>query len=153
MLEHHLGHVDALLLVLVDDDDRLGIVGHVHLLQFGSIGTGLGNLREHCLDFLLHLVDVDVTDHDDALVVGAVPLLVVLLQEWTLKVVDNLHQTDRHTVAVLRAGIEFGQVALQHTHLGRRAQSPLLVYDAALLLNLLLFQEQAVGPVPENHQA
>lgn len=56
-------------------------------------------------------------------------------------------------VAVLRTGIELGQVALQHAHLGAGAQTPLFVNHATLLLYLLLFEQQSVGPVVENEQA
>ena len=151
VLEHHFDHVVALLLVLVDDDDGLGIVGHRLQLHLGGISAGGGYLAKHVLDLLLHLVDVHVAHNDDALVVGAVPLLVVLLQERALEVVDDFHQADGHAVAVLRAGIELGQVTLQHAHLGAGAQAPLLVDDATLLLDFLLLQQQAVGPVPQNH--
>ena len=152
VLHEDVYHVVGLFLVLVDDDDGLGIVGHgLGGDQCALLGQHDG--REEFLDLLLHAVDVDVAHHDDALVVGAVPLLVVLLQEGALKVVDNLHQSDGHAVAVLGAGVELGQVALQHAHLGTGAQAPLLVDDATFLLYLLLLQQQAVGPVVEDEQA
>ena len=55
-------------------------------------------------------------------------------------------------MAVLRVGVELGQVALQHAHLCAGPESPLLVDDAALLLNLLGLQQQTVGPVVEDEQ-
>ena len=152
MLDHHLYHIDSLLLVLIDDHDGLCIVGHILQHHLGGIGSRLGNLREHCLDLLLHLIHVDITNHDDSLVVGTIPLLIVRLQERTLEIVDNLHQTNRHAMTVLRAGIELRQVTLQHTHLGRGTQTPLLMDDTTLLLDLLLFKQQTIGPVPKYHQ-
>ena len=151
VLHHQRNDVVALLLILVDDDNRLVIVRNGFRRNQCTVLRQL-NGREEVLDLLFNLVYIHVTDDDDGLIVRTVPLLVVSLQEGTLEVVDNLHQTDRHTIAVLRIRIQLGQVALQHTHLGTGAQAPLLVNHATLFFNLLLLQQQTVGPVEENQQ-
>ena len=117
MLHENLDDIILLLLVLVDHEDGLGIVWH-------GIGCHLCGIlrqydgREQVLDLLLHLVHIDITHDDDGLIVRTIPFLIISLQEGALKIVDDLHQSDRHTIAVLRTRIELGQVALQHTHLG-----------------------------------
>ena len=151
MLHHHPHLVGALLLVLVDHVDGFRIVGHRLFRHQGTV-LGQHNGREQVLDLLFYLVDIHVANNDEALIVRTVPLLIVRLQERTLEVVDDLHQSDRHAVAVFRAWVELWEVALQHTHLGRSAQAPLLVDHATLLLYLLLLQQQTVGPVIEDEQ-
>ena len=150
-LDHHIHNAILHFLVLVYHIDRLGIVGH----GLGNDGSGiLGHLdgREERLDLLLHFVDVEVADDDDGLVVGTVPLLIVVAQHFRLEVVDNLHQTDRHTMTVLRTRIQLRQIAFQHTGHGRCAQAPLLVDNATFLINLCRLQQQTVGPVVQDEQ-
>ena len=151
MLDQHLNNIIGLFLVLVNDDDGLVVVrNRFH----GDQCTVLRQLdgREERLDLLLHLIDVHVTHNDQRLVVRTVPLLVVSLQEGTLEVVDDFHQTDGHAMTVFRVGVQLRQVALQHTLRGTGTQAPLFVDDATLLLYLLLFQQQTVSPVIENQQ-
>ena len=151
MLEHQHDVVVLHLLVLVDDIDGLVVVGNGNVLYQSTV-LGQYDAAEQFLDLGLHLIYIHVTHDDESLIVGTVPFLVVRLQEGTLEVVDNLHQTDRHAVAVLTVRIELGQVTLEHTLGSTGTQAPLLVDDATLLLNLLLFQEQTVSPVIENEQ-
>ena len=100
MFHQHLHDVIALLLILVDHVDGLIIIGHRVCCHQGAI-LRQHDGREQLFYLLLYLVHIDITHHDDSLVVRTVPLLVISLQEGTLEVVDNLHQTDRHAVTVL----------------------------------------------------
>ena len=152
MLEHDIYHRHALLLVLVDDHDGFGIVGH-QLVHDGSGVLGVGHGAEELLDLGLGLVDIHVTDHDDTLVGGMVPLLVVVAQFLGLEVVDDRHQSDGVSFSVLRTRVELGEVALEHAAAGRGAQAPLLVDDTALLVYLLGLQQQTVCPVAQDEQA
>ena len=147
----HLHNAILHLLILVNDNDGLGIVGH-SLSHDGSRILWHLDGREEFLDFLLHLVHVEVTYYDDSLVVGTIPLLVVVAQHLRLEVVDNLHQTDGHAVTILRARIQLGQVALKHSHHGTGTQTPLLMNHTTLLLNLLGLQQQAISPVVQDEQ-
>ena len=150
--EEELQQAFCLLLVLVNEVDGLVVVGHGVEFVGGSV---LGHLdsREEGLDFALHLVHVDVAHHDDALQVGAIPLFVVVAQFLGLEVVHHAHQADGVAFAVARAGVECGQVAEEHAARGRGAHAPFLVYHAALLVNFLGQQQQAVAPVAQNEQA
>ena len=151
MLHQHLHNVIALFLILVDNDDGLCIVGYRVLNNLFWVLWQL-NVGKHTLNLFFYLVYIYITYYDDGLVVRTIPLLVVCLQEWTLKVVDNLHQSDRHAIAILRTWIELWQIALQHALLSTCAQAPLLVDNATFLLNLFLLKQQTVGPVIQNQQ-
>ena len=152
MLEEHLDDSLALLLVLVNDIDGLGVVGHRIELVGGRIFLGLDG-GEYALDLCLYLIYVNIADNDDALEVGAIPLLVVGAQEVRLEIVDDAHQTDRHTLAVARTGIEVGQLAVEDAHHGAGAHTPFLVDDTALLVDFVGLEEEAIGPVVENPEA
>ena len=151
MFHQHFHNIVALLLILVDDKNSLVIVGHRIGRHQGTV-LRQHNRREKRLDFLFDLININITHHDDGLIVRTIPFLVVCLQERTLEVVDNLHQSDRHAMTVFRVRIQLGQVALQHTHLGTGTQSPLLVNHATFLLYFLLFQQQSISPIEEYQQ-
>ena len=152
MLHEHDHLVDTHLLVLLEDVDGFLVVGHLlghHLRGFGA------NLdaAEEFLHLLLEVVHVNVAHHDDGLIVGTIPLLIVFLQRLGLEVVDDAHQADGHAHAVLRAGIELGQRAGNHALRGAFAQSVLVVHHVALLHYLVLLQQQAVAPVLQDEHA
>ena len=151
MLHHVLHHVGGLLLVLVDDYDRLCVVGHLLVNDGCDVGWILERTEEF-LDFLLGVVNVYVTYNDNCLVVGMIPLLVVIAQFLRLEVVDYRHESDREALAILRSRVEFWQVALEHTVRSTGAQTPLLVDNSALLVNLLGVEQQSVRPVAEDKQ-
>ena len=144
--------IDAHLLVLLEDIDGLVIVGHFLGHHLRSLGADL-DAAEELLHLLLEVVDVDVANDDDGLIVRTIPLLVVLLQGLGLEVVDDAHQSDRHAHTVLRAGVHLGQGAGDHTLRGTLTQSPLIVDDVALLHDLVLLEQQSVGPVLEDEHA
>ena len=152
VLEHQLYDIHALLLVLVYHYDGAGIVRHRHRLHLGRVFRHHDS-AEQLLNLPFHLVKVNVANHDYSLIVGTIPFLVVVLQHFRFERVDYLHLAYGHTLAVLAARIESRQVALKHTHDGAGAQSPLLVYHAALLVYLLRVERQSVRPVVEYEQA
>ena len=104
MLEYQLYGVDALLLVLVDYYDGLCVVGHGLGLDRRRVGRHL-YASEELLYLGFYVVYVDIAHHDDALVVGPVPLFVVGAQRLGLEAVDDAHQPDGHSVAVLAARV------------------------------------------------
>ena len=114
MLEHQHQVVILHFLVLVDDVDGLVIIRNGNVLNQSAV-SGQYDATEQFLDLGFYLVNVNVANDDEALVVGTIPLLVVVTKELRLEVVDNLHQTDRHAVAILTVRIELWQVALEHT--------------------------------------
>ncbi len=151
VLEHHFHDVILLLLVLLDGDERLGRVGHRLNEHRGRIGRHL-DWREHLLNLLLSVVYIDVTDNDDCLIVGAIPLLVIIAENLMGEVVYHLHGADRQAVAVLTAGVELRQCTLEHTHVGSEAAAPLLVDDTTLLVDLRRVEDEVVCPVVEDEQ-
>ena len=152
MLEHQLHNILPLLLVLVDDDDCLVVVGHGFVNHRNGVFRHF-DAAEHFLYLLFGAVYVNVTNHNDGLVVRSVPLVVVRTQHLGLEVVDYFHSTDRHAPAVLAAGIQLFEVAFEHSLSCGRAQAPLLMDYSALLVNLLGVEGEAVGPVLEYEQA
>ena len=82
-----------------------------------------------------------------------IPLAIVFAEEVGGEIVDDGHQTDGHTLAILRAGIEIRQLAVQDAHAGTAAHTPFLMDDAALLVNLFRLQIQAAAPVAEDEEA
>ena len=137
ILVHNLNDVVLLFLVLVDDKDGLGIVGHLDVNHLGCIGGGTWDRAEHLLNLGLGAVNVDVTNYHDSLIVGAIPLVVVVANLVILEVVDNAHQADGHALAIFRARIQGLEVALKHALASARANAPFLVNHATLLVDLV----------------
>ena len=96
---------DGLFLVLFDVDDHFLVVTNGIVDAFGSL-LRHGDRGEDLLDFLLHLVDINIAHYDDGLQVGAIPLLIVVAQVLVREVIDNLHRADRQTVLIFRALID-----------------------------------------------
>ena len=113
-LYEHLNEIDSLLLVLVNYNDWLSVVGHC-----------LGNNRcgvlwhldraEHILNLLLYIINVDITYNDDSLIVRTIPLLIVVAQLLILEIVNHRHQTDGVSHSILTSRIDSRQIALKHT--------------------------------------
>ena len=153
VLVHELHYAVLLLLVFVDHDDGLVVVGHGLLGHLGSVFGRCGNRAEELLDLVDGVGHVDVAHHDDGLVVGTIPLVVVVAQLLVLEAVDHAHQAYGHALAILGAGIERLEVALKHALARGEAHAPLLVYHAALLVDFLVLEQQAIAPVLEDEQA
>ena len=100
MLNHVLHHACRLLLILVDDNDRLSVVRHLFCYDRSLVGWILERAEEF-LDLLLGVVNINVTNYDDGLVVGMIPLLIVVAQFLRLEVVDYRHESDRIAYAIL----------------------------------------------------
>ena len=141
MLHHQVDRRRRIFLVLVDDDDRLSVVGHGLVNQLGLVGRVL-DVAEEFLDLSLRAVDIYVADDDESLMIGVIPFMIVVDQLFALEVVDDRHQSDRIAYAIFRSWIELGQVALKHTAGRRGAQTPLLVDDTTLLVDLTLLKRQ-----------
>ena len=52
------------------------------------------------------MIYIYITHDDNSLIVWAIPLAVVSTESFWLTAIDNAHQTDRETVAILFALIE-----------------------------------------------
>ena len=152
-LEHGVNHAEGLLLVLVNDHDGLLVVGDGFLNHLGSIGARSGNALEQLLDLGFDVVNIDITHDDQGLVVGTIPLVVVVAQLVVLEVVDHIHQADGHAAAILRTRVQGLELVLEHALLGIAAQAPLLMNHTALLVDLLVGEQQTTAPVLENQQA
>ena len=153
MLVHGKNHTGGLLLVLINDKDGLLVVGHGVVFNLSCIGGRGGDVLEHLLDFTFHVIHVHVTHDDQRLVVGTIPLVVIVAQHLIGEVVNDVHQADNHALAVLRAREDVLQLTGVHALLGVGGLAPLLMDDAALLVDVLVLEQQAVAPVLEDEQA
>ena len=144
---------DRLLLVLLDGDDHLVVVGHWIVDTLGRILVSL-DLAEEFLYLLLHLIHVEVAHHHDGLQVGAIPLLVVVTEVLVREVIHDVHIADRQTVLVLAALVNLRHHVLHHAlhRHARAAVAPLLVDDTTLLVYLLRFEVDVLAPVVEHEE-
>ena len=152
MLVHNLQHVVLLFLVKLLREDNLLVVLYRVIYALGRF-LGLLYLLEDFLHLLLHSVNIDVTNDDDTLEIGTIPLFVVVAQSLIWEVIDNLHYTYRQAAAISVAWEDVGKHALLHTHHGAVASAPLLVDDTALAVDLLFIKCKTVGPVVQNPKA
>ena len=145
---------DGLLGILLDGDNHLVIITHWIIDALGGL-LGHGDGRENLLDFLLHLVHIDVTHDYDGLQVGAIPFLVIITQVLVGEMVNDVHRADGHAVLIFCTLIDDGQDILLHALHGHScpAGAPFLVDNAALLVNLLVLEQQVMAPVVEYQQA
>ena len=139
VLHHQVNRGRRIFLVLVDDDDRLGVVGHGLVNKFGFVGR-VFDVAEEFLDLSFSVVDIYVADDDESLMVGVIPFMIVVDKLFSLEIVDDRHQTDRVAHTIFRSGVELGQVALKHTAGRRSAHTPLLMDDTTLLVDLALLE-------------
>ena len=151
MLEHQIYVACAVFFVFVDDDDGLWCVGHL-LIDNGLCVLRVGDRTEEFLYHCLGVVHVNIAHDDDTLICWVIPLLVVVAQLLRLEVVNHLHQSDWVAHAVLRSWVESRQIALEHTARGTCAQTPLLVYHTALLVDLLGVESESISPVTQDEQ-
>ena len=144
--------VVLLLLVLLHRDNHLPVVGHGEVCPLGSVGRHLDG-REDFLYLGFHLVHVNVAHDDDALLVGAVPLLIVVAQCLVGEVVHDLHRPYRQAVSIFAARVYLGERLLVHPHNRPHVGAPLLMDDTALLVDFLRVKRQPVRPVVQDEQA
>ena len=148
MAEHN-----GLLGVFPDGDNHLVVVTH-GIIDTLSGFLGHGDGRVDFLDFLFHLVHVDVTHHNDGLQVGAIPLLVIVAQVLIGEMVNDVHRADGHAVLIFCSPVDDGQDIFLHALHGhsRTAGAPFLMDDAAFLVNLLILEQQVMAPVVKYQQ-
>ena len=81
------------------------------------------------------MVNIHVAHHDNTLISGVIPFLVVVAQLLIFKVIHHAHQSNGETSAIFRTRIELREVAFEHSAAGASAQTPLFVYHSAFLVN------------------
>ena len=148
MTEHN-----RLLRILLNIDNHRVVVVHRII---DALGTFLrqGDRRENLLHLLLHLVDIEVTYHNNSLKVRTIPFLVVVTEVLIGEVVDNIHRANGQTVFILRTFINLRHSLFHQSLNGHTcsAGAPFLMDNAAFLIYLLVFQQQIVAPVVQNQQ-
>ena len=148
MTEHN-----GLLLILLDVDNHLVVIGYWIVDTLGSL-LWHWDRREDFLDYLLHLINVEIANNDDGLQIGAIPLLIVVAQVIIREVVYNVHRADRHAVFVLGTFINLWHSLLHKALNGHSGTTcaPLLVDDTTLLVDLGILKQQIVAPIVQNQQ-
>ena len=100
VLHHDVKHSGLHLLVLANHIDGVLVIGH---LLRNHVGSSCGSLdaTKHLLDLRFRTIYVDITHHDDTLILRIVPLAIVSTQSLGITAIHNLHQTDGETLTVL----------------------------------------------------
>ena len=93
------------------------------------------------------MVNVYITNNDNSLIIRTIPLTIVSTECFRLTSVDNAHQTDRQTIAILLALIEFRESTLQHELLTYHTHAILVVNHIALILDGLGGKRDAIAPI------
>ena len=69
------------------------------------------------------------------------------------EIVDNLHQSDRHTIGIaVTVGINDRQNCFEHTQIGRISCTPFLVDNLTLGIYLIAFEQDTRRPIVQNKQ-
>ena len=152
MLEHDVDVVRLVFLVLVDDDDRFGIIRN-DLVYDRSWVLWIPDRSEELLYHSLCMVYVYITYDYDTLVLRMIPFLVVVTKLLWSKVVDDRHKAYGIALAILRAWVEFLKVALEKTRAGTCPHTPFLVDNSTFLVNLLWVEGKSICPVAKDEQA
>ena len=144
---------DRLFGVLLDIYNHRIVVVDWIVLPLGSI-LGHRNRREKLLDFLLHLIHVDIAHHYNSLQVRTIPLVIIVAQILIREVVDHIHRTNGHAVLVLGAAIHLWQRQLHHSLYGTSGTTcaPHFMNHASFLVYLFVFEQQIVTPVVQDEQ-
>ena len=144
---------NRLFLVFLDVDNHLLIVGHRIINTFGCL-LRHWDRRENLLDFLLHLINIDIAHNNYCLQVRAIPLLIIVAQVLIREVVYDVHRADRHTVFVLGSLINLGHSLLHESLNGHTGTTcaPLFVNNTTLLIDFGILKQQIVTPVMQNQQ-
>ena len=98
------------------------------------------------------MVNIHVTHHDNTLISGVIPFLVVVAQLLIFKVIHHAHQSNGETSAIFRTRIEFREVAFEHSAACASAQTPLFVYHSAFLVNFFRVERKVTSPVAQNQK-
>ena len=112
-----------------------------------------GDVAEHRLDFLLHRIHINVTNHDNGLQIRTVPIVIEILDHLVIKSLQNVKLTDGHTIGVAGILHEDRPVLLAHTVVGTETETVFLDDDTALFINFLVVIKQTSGPATEDLEA
>ena len=132
-------------LVGMAHEDRLLIVRYRIVFKWSCISRHLDR-TEKVLDFLFHLVNIDVTYDYDTLKIRTIPLSVVVAKFAILEVVDNFDSTDRKAFAILAAWIDLSTMLFDHAS-DSIAKTPFFVDNAAFLVDFGIFKKKCACPV------
>ena len=135
-----------ILLVRLDRDERLGVVGHLRVLAHARLARR-GDAREALANRGLHRLRVEVADGDDGHQVGAVPVAIEGTCQGVGEALEVLARADRKARGVLRALEEHGELLVEQPHLRAASGAPLLDHHAALLADLGRVERQTRRPV------
>ena len=151
LLEEELDHVDLEVPVGHVLDQRQGpLRGQVALLLRGVDGLrDVGELRP---DPGLHVVHVEVADHDDRLQVGAVPLMIEVQDLLALEAVDDLVGADHRPLRLLGALVDESVLEIVDARARVVAQAPFFADHAPLVVQRLLLAGDVAGPVVQHQQ-
>ena len=105
VFEHCLNNGLALLLVFVDNIDRLHRRRH-RIVFILSLVLRVLDRAEDFFDLSYDLIRIDIAHNNYSLEIRAIPFVVVCAKRIRREVVDNAHQTDRHTACIATARIE-----------------------------------------------
>ncbi len=115
----------------------------------GAFGVGNGEINalfydighfyrsESLCNFLLHKIYVNITYHNNSLLVGAIPCFIIVAYFLWLEVVNYVDSADRKTIAISAVGIYLRKKFLKYTHLSDHATAPFLMDNSTLLINFL----------------
>ena len=146
VFHHHLHDRGRLLLVFINDNDGFVVVGN-RLAKHRSGVCGVLHRTEKLFNFGFDMVNIHVAHHDNTLISGVIPFLVVVAQLLIFKVIHHAHQSNGETSAIFRTRIELREVAFEHSAAGASAQTPLFVYHSAFFINLGWVECERIGPV------
>ena len=114
VFEHCLNNGLALLLIFVDNIDRLHRRRH-RIVFILSLVLRVLDRAEDFFDLSYDLIRIDVAHNNYSLEIRAIPFVVVCAKRIRREVVDNAHQADRHTTCIATARIEFLEVVIENT--------------------------------------
>ena len=133
-----------------DADDGLLVVGHHDDLLLRGIGGRCGDVGHHLLQTGFGGFGIQITDDDDRLVVGTVPLVVETLQGIVLEALQSVEIADQVAVLVAGSLAESLQELHRRAPRGAVARAELLHDDAALGVDLFGLQRDEVRPVVQD---
>ena len=127
----------------------LGVTGYSHqgflvvlnweIYAFCFI-LGVMDIRPKSLNLLLHSIDINISDNENTLQVGTIPLVIVVTQFVVGEIVNHRHQADRHTLGITIAGDKLRKDGFVHTESGTCSSTPLLMNHTTLLVNLITIE-------------
>ena len=148
LLRRTLQHVGQLVeLILQRDTAAFGFgIGHDSNERFVVMVDGIdrtlavvGTTRHLCpqsLDLRFDGIDIDVTYHDDRLIIRTVPFMVVVPQGLVLKIIDHRRVSDHVTLCVLCTRVHLRVHLFPYTTTRGTTCTPFLQDDTTLGIDL-----------------